>query len=100
MSVAKATLQIYEIIIYERLSDIFVGNHYHRLNFYINNLLLTPKKFDLTAYYREKISDYLLLNTKKIDLTADNLKKMRFFAASIKKQRHADWTQRRKTGTP
>jgi hypothetical protein len=48
-----------------------------------DNLLLSPQKINLTAYFRAKISDYLLLSVKYSDLTADNRKKMRFFAISI-----------------
>ena len=63
-------------IVHEFLESFF-------LLFIVYNLLLSPQKIDLTACYRAKISDYLLLNIKKCDLTADNRKKMRFFAISI-----------------
>jgi hypothetical protein len=77
--------------------------HHLNLTFWYkttDNLLLSPQKIDLTAGYLTFFADYMLLSTKKIDLTAENRKKMSFFAASNKKQRHADWTQRRKKRTP
>lgn len=53
------------------------------LLFIVYNQLLSPQIINITAYYRAKISDYLLLSLKNSDLTANNRKKLRFFAISI-----------------